>query len=117
MNVVQFEISGEGRRVGVVDSGLVVDVTSSNPELQYVVDVFAAAQRAGRSFDEFLGEAAAKDSLQSFDLDQLLAARPGGWGGAVSASAAGSCGSASSVGVGDRADAYRWDEVAGSDAQ
>ncbi|MFT4556392.1 MAG: hypothetical protein ACI92S_001737 [Planctomycetaceae bacterium] len=78
MNVVQFEISGEGRRVGVVDSGLVVDVTSSNPELQYVVDVFAAAQRAGRSFDEFLGEAAAKDSLRSFALDELLTARPGG---------------------------------------
>ena len=78
MNVVQFEITGEGRRVGVVDSGRVVDVTSGGSELQFVVDVFAAAQKAGRSFGEFLGEAASKDSLRSFALDELLAARPGG---------------------------------------
>ena len=69
MNVVQFEIPGEGRRVGVVDSGRVVDVTSGDSQLRFVVDVFAVAQRAGRSFAEFLGEAAAKDSLRSFSLD------------------------------------------------
>jgi hypothetical protein len=34
MNVVQFEIPGVGRRVGVVDSGTVVDVTSGDAELQ-----------------------------------------------------------------------------------
>jgi len=78
MNVVQFEIPGEGRRVGVVDSGRVVDVTSGDSTLRFVVDVFAAAQAAGRAFGEFLGEAAAKESLRSFALDELLAARPGG---------------------------------------
>jgi hypothetical protein len=78
MNVVQFEIPGEGRRVGVVDSGRVVDVTSGDSELRFVVDVFAVAQRAGRSFTEFLGEAAAIDSLPTLSLEGLLAAQPGG---------------------------------------
>lgn len=78
MNVVQFEIPGEGRRVGVVDSGRVIDVTSGDSQLRFVVDVFAAAQGAGRSFADFLGEVSAKDSLRSFALEELLAARPGG---------------------------------------
>jgi len=78
MNVIQFEIPGEGRRVGVVDSGRVVDVTFGDSELRFVVDVFAAAQKGGRSIAEFLGEVAAKDSLRSFALDELLAARPDG---------------------------------------
>lgn len=78
MNVVQFEIPGDGRRVGVVNSGLVADVTSGKLELQYVVDVFSAVQKAGRSFGEFLGDLAAKDSLPTFSLEELLIARPGG---------------------------------------
>lgn len=78
MNVVQFEIPGEGRRVGVVDSGRVVDVTSGDSTLRFVVDVFAAAQKAGRSFAEYLEEAAAQDALPTFSLEVLLAARPGG---------------------------------------
>lgn len=78
MNVVQFEVSGEGRRVGVVDSERVVDVTSAFPELQFVADAFSAAQKAGRCFGEFLGDVAAIDSLSSFSLEELLAARPGG---------------------------------------
>ena len=78
MNVVQFEIPGKGRRVGVVDSGRVVDVTSGFPELRFVVDVFGAAQVAGRSFAEFLGAAAAENSWPTFTLEELLVARPGG---------------------------------------
>lgn len=78
MNVVQFEIPGEGRRVGVVNSGLVTDVTSGKPELQCVVDVFSAAQKAGRCFGEFLGDLAAKESLPTFSLEELLVARLGG---------------------------------------
>jgi len=78
MNVVQFEIPSQGRRVGVVDSDRVVDVTSGDAEMRFVVDVFTAAQRTGLSLAEFLSEAAAKDSLRSFSLDELLATRPGG---------------------------------------
>ena len=78
MNVVQFEIPSQGRRVGVVDSDRVVDVTSGDMDMRFVVDVFTAAQRTGRSLTEFLGEATAKDSLRSFSLDELLATCPGG---------------------------------------
>ncbi|MDA1162396.1 MAG: GguC family protein [Planctomycetota bacterium] len=78
MNIVQFEIPGEGRRVGIVNGGHVVDVTSGDSQLRFVADVFAVAQRAGRSLADFLIEAAAKDSLRSFSLDEFLAARPGG---------------------------------------
>lgn len=78
MNVVQFEIPSEGRRVGVVDSGRVLDVTFGDSEFQFVVDVFSAAQKVRRSFAEFLGDLAARASLRSFDLEELLMARPGG---------------------------------------
>jgi hypothetical protein len=78
MNVVQFEVPGAGRRIGVVDSGRIVDVTSGFPELRFVVDAFVVAQSAKRSFADLLGEASAIDSLSSFSLEELLAARPGG---------------------------------------
>jgi len=78
MNVVQFEIPSQGRRVGVVDSDRVVDVTSGDADMRFVVDVFTAAQRTGRTLAEFLSEATAKDSLRSFSLDELLATRPDG---------------------------------------
>lgn len=76
MNVVQLEIPGEGRCVGVVDAGRVVDITSGDSSLLYVVDVFNEAQKTGTSFSEFLGNAAAEDSLRRFELDELLAASP-----------------------------------------
>ena len=78
MNVVQFEIPSQGRRVGVVDSDRVVDVTSGDADMRFVVDVFTAAQRTGRTLAEFLSEATAKDSLRSFSLEELLATRPDG---------------------------------------
>lgn len=78
MNIVQFESPDKLRRVGVVDSGRVIDVTSGASELQFVVDVFLAAQKAGRSFAEFLGDMSVKDSLQSFALEELLMARSEG---------------------------------------
>ena len=40
MRVVQFVIPGVGRRVGFIDGDFVVDVTSSNPSLSSVFDVF-----------------------------------------------------------------------------
>jgi hypothetical protein len=46
--------------------------------MRFVVDVFTAAQRTGRTLAEFLSEATAKDSLRSFSLDELLATRPDG---------------------------------------
>lgn len=77
MNIVQFELPKEGRRVGVVQSGRVVDVTSGNSDFKFVVDVFAAARKRGQSFADLLSEATSGDALLNFSLDDLLQAKPG----------------------------------------
>ena len=56
MRIVQFEIPGEGRRVGVIDGDSLRDVTAARPELVRVYDVFRAAPAAGRSFGAFLAD-------------------------------------------------------------
>ena len=77
MRVVQFVIPGVGRRVGFIDGDFVVDVTSSNPSLSSVFDVFEAAQSAGKSFDDTLAGAASVDS-DRLNYFQLIKAEIGG---------------------------------------
>ena len=77
MRVVQFEIPGEGRRVGVIDGDSVRDVTSVRPDLVRVYDVFAAAQQAGRSFDEFLTEVARSENVATISYKSLHEGSPG----------------------------------------
>ncbi|NQW16128.1 MAG: sugar transporter [Chloroflexi bacterium] len=79
MRIVQFEVPGTGRRVGVVDGGEVIDVTASNPELTTVYATFNAAQDAGIGFEEIL-ENAASDSSSRLDYGSLYEAPIGGSG-------------------------------------
>ena len=57
MRVVQFEIPGTGRRVGVIDGDDVIDITAESPSLTYIFQVFDAAQNSGIGFEEILQEA------------------------------------------------------------
>ena len=79
MRVVQFEIPGVGRRVGVVDGNEVIDITSSNPALSTVYAAFEAAQDAGIGFEEIL-ENAASESSTRLDYGALYEAPIGGSG-------------------------------------
>ena len=78
MRVVQWEIPGEGRRVGVVDGDALLDVTAVDPSLDRVAAVFDSACRNGVSFEERLSQAIAGEGPPRVDYSELLAAPPGG---------------------------------------
>lgn len=77
MRIVQFEISGQGRRVGVVDGDDLIDVTSLRPDWTRTVDVFATAERLQASFVGMLSDAAANSSAARLRYHDLLEAAPG----------------------------------------
>jgi len=78
MRVVQWEIPGVGRRVGVVEGDEVCDLTSVDQSLDRVVAVFDAACRDGVSFEERLQSALGAGEASRSDYGELLAGRPGG---------------------------------------
>ena len=77
MRVGQFEISGSGRRVGVVDGNDVIDITAKSPSLTYVFQVFDAAQNSGVGFEHLLQEAAGASNSR-LNYAELLGAPIGG---------------------------------------
>ncbi|MDA1257689.1 MAG: GguC family protein [Chloroflexi bacterium] len=77
MRVVQFEIPGEGRRVGVIEGEDVIDITAGSPSLSYVYKVFDAAQNSGVGFEMLLREAV-DGSKSRLNYAELLAAPIGG---------------------------------------
>ena len=78
MRVVQWEIPGVGRRVGVVQGHEVCDVTSVDESLDRVIAVFEAACRDGVSFEERLQRALDGGEASRIDYGELLSGRPGG---------------------------------------
>ncbi|GIS58886.1 MAG: hypothetical protein CM1200mP2_11110 [Planctomycetaceae bacterium] len=78
MRVVQWEMPGEGRRVGVVDGDALLDVTAGDASLDRVSAVFDSACRDGVSFEERLSRVVANEDLPRVNYSELLAASPGG---------------------------------------
>jgi len=78
MRVVQFEIPGHGRRVGVVDGGRVCDLTSVHSDWLRTIDVFYAAEKSNQRFRDLLANAARQSGIQTFDYGTLLNNEPGG---------------------------------------
>lgn len=77
MRVVQFMIPSVGRRVGFVDGNEVVDVTSSDPSLTNVYDVFEKSQSSDTSFDQTLSKAGNSAKVSLLNYVELLGASPG----------------------------------------
>lgn len=78
MRLVQFEIPGSGRRVGVVQGASVLDVTSVRPEWKHVVDVFHAAEAEGVRLSEAIRTAFEESRIPTLTYDSLWDAVPGG---------------------------------------
>ena len=78
MRVVQFVIPSSGRRVGFVDGGDIVDVTSSDRSLSSVFDVFEVSQITGKSFDQTLSNKDLTNGADRFTYADLLGAEVGG---------------------------------------
>ncbi|MCA9115971.1 MAG: sugar transporter [Planctomycetaceae bacterium] len=77
MRIVQFEIPGSGRRVGVVQGEVVRDITSVRPELTHVVEAARTAHRENCLLAELLSELAAGQAATEWNYGELLGARPG----------------------------------------
>lgn len=76
MRIIQFEIPGRGRRVGVIAGDEVRDVTAARPEWRRVSDVFDAAQRENAKFAELLAEASRAGAASAVPYEALLQATP-----------------------------------------
>jgi hypothetical protein len=78
VEIVQFEIPGRGRRVGVVEGDVVHDVTARRPDLAFVYDMFQAAVEANQSLAEFVESLAPVNSSATLSRQSLFSAAPGG---------------------------------------
>ena len=74
MRIVQFEIPGAGRRVGVVvdSENEVCDVTSVCSDWLRVIDVFQASERVGCGLRELLADALSRTGIERLDYASLL---------------------------------------------
>ncbi len=77
MRIVQFEVPGSGRRVGIVDERgeRVSDLTAGTPDLRRVHDVFLAARQRNMTFQKFLTELSSQVELPGFSYTDLLAGK------------------------------------------
>ncbi|MFN0199139.1 MAG: AraD1 family protein [Planctomycetaceae bacterium] len=78
MRVVQFEIPGVGRRVGVVSGDQVLDITSVEPLATRVIYVFEQSRQRELPLNDYLRELLARPNLQTHSYEGLLYAPFGG---------------------------------------
>ena len=78
MRIIQFEIPGVGRRVGIVEENRIRDLTAGREDWTHVADVFQEAIRTGQRLNSVITAAIPASHPASFSYDQLLNARPGG---------------------------------------
>ncbi len=78
MRIVQFEVPGSGRRVGVIDNDLVRDVTAVQPNWMRTYDLFLAAREADRSMQSLLDDVLNSADVPTISYRDLQTATPGG---------------------------------------
>ncbi len=81
MRLVQFQLPEKGRRIGYIDGGDVIDLTSVKAEWTRIYNVFLDARRGGKTLDAHIDETLTETANRVL-YRQLLAGRPGdasGW--------------------------------------
>jgi hypothetical protein len=78
VELVQFEIPGAGRRIGIREGDLVRDLTAQRGELQFLLDVVDAALRSKQPLEAFLRSLTEKGLTATLDWESLWRAAPGG---------------------------------------
>lgn len=77
MRLIQFFISGSGRRVGVVEGNTVFDLTGIQPGWDSVYGIFTEALHSGQQLDEHISGINFHQSPRTLDYQALLTQRPG----------------------------------------
>lgn len=70
MNVIQFEIKGQGRRLGLHVDGVALDITSRRPEWTHLVHAFQAAEKQNIPLKQLLKKESS-DVRQIFKFTDL----------------------------------------------
>lgn len=78
MRIIQFELPGMGRRVGVVNDDNVLDITAGIPEFRRTYDIFRAARSAGKSLNEFINNDCLPKASTTIAYPDLLETEPNG---------------------------------------
>jgi hypothetical protein len=79
VELVQFELPRAGRRVGILEGGIVRDLTAQRAELRFLVDVWDAAFRDEQPLEAFLRSLVdGGPSSTLLDWESLWQASPGG---------------------------------------
>jgi hypothetical protein len=75
MRIIQFQIPGQGRRLGVVDQDQVLDITSVDAQLDSTLKAFEQAFASGTTLSDFLGSVIANSSPDTLSYETLWNAR------------------------------------------
>ncbi len=81
MRLVQFQIPGQGRRVGWVQGTHVLDLSARQPAWDSVYHIFWEARAASQTIEQYVTERCPAGELPAIDYARLLSARPGDSGG------------------------------------
>ena len=81
MRLVQFQTPQRGRRVGLIEDEVVLDLSEANPEWDRVYNLFLDARRAGRTLEQHIADAIGHNLSTRVPYAQLWNARPGDDGG------------------------------------
>ena len=74
MRLIQFQLPEKGRRIGYIDGGYVIDLTSVNAEWTQIYNLFLEARRSGKTIDAYLATTST-ETADRVSYNQLLTGR------------------------------------------
>jgi len=80
MRLVQFYIPEFGRRVGLIERDIVIDLTAHDPKWNYIYNIFLDARSADKTIEQHISDCGFSAD-QSYCYSDLLSHRPGDKGG------------------------------------
>ena len=78
MNLVQLFIPEKGRRLGIVKSNILIDVTSKKENIKSTYDAFIESQKANAKIDDFLKDLIDGSNCTEYDYTQIFNHSPNG---------------------------------------
>ena len=78
MNLVQLFIPEKGRRLGIVKSNILIDVTSKKENIKSTYDAFIESKKANGKIDDFLKDLIDGSNCTEYDYTQIYNHSPNG---------------------------------------
>ena len=81
MRLIQLQIPGSGRRVGLVNGDTFIDLTELNPEWTHIYKIFPEARKAGKTLEQHISDSNTRSDAAVLSYTDLLSNRLGDDGG------------------------------------